>query len=403
MTSAPLDRRSVLLSSLLVLSLLPSLVLASPRSPSGKNFTGENPLGVSRPEFAATQEGMDLIYQRRYLEALDHFEGMGFDFPDSPVGPVGRSLVYQAQMFENYDFSRERSYKTELADAQVRLKRALKSSPHPEWIWFLNAVHLGVDAIYDVRKKRYLPAFDKAWDALEEIKKVERGAPDFEDVDLALGLYNYWRTVITESVDVLPPFGDKRSQGLAQIRNARDNGLLAQAPASFALTFSLIEKGDFKAAVKEGERTQKEYPGSVLNQLILAQAYRRARKYPEALAILDSVRTKHPEIQRVWFHIGDVHYKSRRNNGKAREAFLRYLKSDPVDDYKAYTYYRLGQLERRARNYDEAIRYLEKAIDLQPKFKRAKKQLEDVKKAKGRKQVEPRKGSTARLKIGRTG
>jgi hypothetical protein len=120
------------------------------------NFTGENPLGVSRAEFAMTQEGMELVYQRRYSEALEVFEECGIDFPDSPVGPVGRSLVWQAMMFENYDFSRERPYLTEYAEAKERLKRARRGRTSKSWLDFLEAVHLGLDAMYDIRKGRHI-------------------------------------------------------------------------------------------------------------------------------------------------------------------------------------------------------------------------------------------------------
>jgi tetratricopeptide (TPR) repeat protein len=393
--SVTLARALFLAVMFVALLILPELVFAEeaqlntdtqyssepPETPQPKKFTGENPLGVSRAEFGATQRGMDLIYQRKYPEALDHFEGMGMDFPDSPVGPIGRALVHQAAMFENYDFSRDRAYQTEVSEFRARLAPAQASSRAPEWIRFLNAVYLGVDAMYDIRKKRYVQAFDKAWEALEEIKRIRRGAPEFRDAELALGLYNYWRTVITESVKFLPPFGDRREEGLAQIRVAREEGLLAATPASFVLTFSLIEKGDLKAAIAEGERTHREYPDSLLNQLILAQAYRRAEKYDESLAVLKRLLTKHPEVERIWFQIAEAHYKSRKNNLAARKAYERYLESEPVNSYKAYTLYRLGQLESRARNYEAAISFYERALDLEPKFKRAKKRLEEAKKA----------------------
>jgi tetratricopeptide (TPR) repeat protein len=376
---------------LLSVSLLPAFASAGPRSPSGKHFSGENPLGVSRAEFAATQEGLDLIYQRRYPEALQHFEGVGIDFPDSPVGPIGRALVHQSAMFENYDFSRERAYQTEISEFKARLVPAQRSSRTPEWISFLNAVYLGVDAMYDVRKKHYVRAFDKAWDALEEVKRVRRGAPEFKDVELALGLYNYWRTVITEAVKVLPTFADRREEGLAQIRSAREHGLLAAIPASFALTFSLIEKGELKAAIAEGKRAEAEYPDSLLNQLILAQAYRRADDFDQSLALLKQLFAKHSDVPRIGFAIAEVHYKSRSNNPDAKAAYLRYLKSDPVPGYQAYTLYRLGQLESRARNYEAAIRLYEQALDIEPKFKRAKKRIEDAREALARKKERSQK------------
>jgi len=410
--SVTLARALFLTVMFVALLLLPELVFAEEsrgssetqdaseanETPPPKKFTGENPLGVSRAEFGATQLGMDLLYQRKYPEALHHFEGMGMDFPDSPVGPIGRALVHQAAMFENYDFSRDRAYQTEVSEFRARLAPAQASSRAPEWIRFLNAVYLGVDAMYDIRKKRYVQAFDKAWEALEEIKRVRRGAPEFRDAELAFGLYNYWRTVITESVKFLPPFGDRREEGLAQIRVAREEGLLAATPASFVLTFSLIEKGELKAAIAEGERTHREYPDSLLNQLILAQAYRRAEKYDESLAVLKRLLTKHPDVERIWFQIAEAHYKSRKNNLAARKAYERYLESEPVNSYKAYTLYRLGQLKSRARDYDAAIGLYERAVALEPKFKRAKKRLEEARKAKERGDDSRKKKTKARTR-----
>lgn len=370
----------ILLSFIAFVLLLPGLALAS-ESPSGKSFDGKNPLGVSRGEFAATQEGMDLIYQRRYEDALHHFERMGFEFPASPVGPIGRALVYQSEMFEEYNFNRERAYATEIEEFESRLRAAERRGRTPEWLAFLKGVYLGVDAMYDIRKGSYVKAFDKAWDALEEMKRIARRAPEFKDVQLALGVYNYWRTVITESVPFLPRFGNHRDKGLRQMREAREEGLLAATPASFALTFSLIEKGEHEAAISEAKRTGAEYPGSILNSLILAQAYRKAERYDEALTLLKGLLATHPKVQRTWFHIGEVHYKSRKNNVAARAAYERYLESGPTGGYKAYTLYRLGQLDSRARNYEGAIARYEAALVIEPKFKRAQKRLDDAKRS----------------------
>ncbi len=386
----------VLLIALAVTMLVPASALAGRRSPSGKNFTGENPIGVSRAQFAATQEGMDLIYQRRYPEALQVFEEAGIDFPDSPLGPIGRSLVWQAIMFENYDYAHERPYLTEYGEAKDRLKRAKRGSGEPKsWIYFLEAVHLGIDAMWDIRHDKFLPAFDKAWECMELLKKVERMEPDFVDVQLATGMYDYWRTAITEDVDVLPTFGDHRAEGLEKMRKAKSEGLLAGPPASLVLTYSYLDGKDYDAAIAEAKWAQERYPGNLLNELTLGRVYRRARKWDEALASFERVLEIDPNNKRVWFHIGEVHYKSRRNNTAAKEAYGRYLETKPIPAYESHTLYRLGMIERRARRYDEAIAYLERAVELNPKFKTAADRLEQVRKEKERKSTRsPSRGTT---------
>lgn len=375
--------------------LLPAFAVAAPAGGSARTHSGENPLGVARAEFAATQDGMELIYQRRYPEALQLFEEAGMDFPDSPLGPIGRGLVWQAIMFENYDFSHERAYLAEYAEAKDRIARAERGSSEPKaWIYFLTAVHLGVDAMWDIRHERYLPAFDKAWEALEGIKKVERMEPDFVDVKLATGMYDYWRTAITEEVDVLPSFGDHRAEGLAAMKLAKEQGLLASAPASLVLTYSYMEAHKYAEAIAEAKWAQERYPGNLLNEMTLGRVYRQAGKNEEALASFDRVLQIDPENKRVWFHIGEVHYKARRDPEAARAAYERYLKTDPLPYYRAHTLYRMGMLQRRARHYDEAIALMEQALAADPKLKMASDRLDELRQVKERRGSQRGSGKT---------
>ena len=108
--------------------VVPSVASAGTRLYSGREFTGKNPLGVDRDLFARTQDGLELLYLRRYDESLQVFERIGVDYPESPVRHVGRAVVYQARMFENMDYANERQYLQEHAEAE-RLFRALGRRP----------------------------------------------------------------------------------------------------------------------------------------------------------------------------------------------------------------------------------------------------------------------------------
>lgn len=391
-----IDRRQAILL-LAGASLGPSLAFAG-RTTSGKDFSGENPLGVPRAEFAAAQHGMDLIYQRRYNASLQVFEEAGVDFPDSPLGPVGRAIVWQAKMYEDYNFDHARAYRDEYGDGVLRLRRARRDRSRRAWNEFLEAVLLGLDAMWELRHKQYIDAFTKAWDAMELIKSVQRGAPEFHDVQLALGMYNYWRTAITESQEGLPSFGDHRDEGLAQMIHARDHGLLAVAPSSLVLTYSYLEKKDFKAAIAEAERVRKDYPTNILVEMTLGRVYRKAKQYDQSLAAFDRILKLDPRSKRVWFHIGETHYTAKDNHDGAKEAYEKYLATNPMPEYRAHTYYRLGMLEKRDRNWDGAIAWFEQSIDTYPKFKKAKVRLDETIAAKARKgetKATPRKGGSA--------
>jgi TolA-binding protein len=371
-----MTRRFLLLLALL---LVPSMAQAGlTKNYSGKNFNGENPLGVPRGEFAAAQEGMELIYQRKYSESLEVFEVAGIDFPDSPLGPVGRAIVYQAQMFENYDFSRDGAYKTEVAEATQIFKRIRRQRDRKSWNQFLEAVLLGMEAMYDVRHSDYLAAFNQAWDALELVKKVQRAEPDFHDPQLALGLYNYWRTVFTESVDGLPKFGDKRALGLQQMKQAKAKGLLAPAPASLCLTYSYMEQENWAEAETEALWARKRYPENLINEMTLGRVYRGAKKWTESLEAFANIQRFAPENTRVLWHIGETWYKSRKDNRSAFEAFKAYLETGPADEYKAHVQYRLGQVERRNRRYEQALYWLRAAEATNPKWKKPTERIAEV-------------------------
>jgi tetratricopeptide (TPR) repeat protein len=370
--------RSLALLVAVVLTI-PATSFAGPRLYSGKAFTGENPLGVDRNLFAQTQDALELMYQRRYDESLQAFERIGVNYPESPVQSVGRAVVYQARMFENFDYAYDRQYKQEYADSE-KLFRALGRSPtNKAWIYFLKAVHEGLDAMYLVRHRDYITGLNKAWAALEKMQKVEQMAPEFADVHFALGLYNFWRTAITEQTDYLPTFGDHKAEGLLQIQKARDHGFLAPAPAGLALAYSHMENKDWDAATKSIEWVQQRYPKNVMSEMTAGRIHRLAKRYNEAEEVLLGITKFAPDNHRVWFHIGEARYRSRKKNKGALEAYERYLASDPVDEYKGHTYFRMGLVKRRMRQYDESIAMLEKAVEYAGKWKSPAKRLAQVK------------------------
>ena len=341
-------------------------------------FTGENPLGVSRALFRYAQEGLDLMYRRRYPEALERFEEAGVDFPDSPLGPLGRAITYQSMMFENYDLRYARVYAQEAAEVEDRFRSMRGGERDRPWSQFLQGAFDGIEAIHLVRKDEYLSAFNRAWGAIEQMKKVVRAVPDFADAHLALGLYDYWRTVFTEQLDGLPSFGDHRAEGLAQMELARDQGLLAAAPASLSLAFSYLEAKDYDKALAEVQRVRESHPESIVNEMVGVRILRQARRWDAALEGVARVRQLDPTNTRVFWLLGEIHYKRRKDNAAARDAYQRYLDSGPLPEYRAHAQYRMGLIARRERKFDEAIRWLKRSSRSYPKFKRAKEKLAEV-------------------------
>jgi len=362
-------------------TLLLAIVLTIPAmSGHAREFTGENALGVETDLMQRTQQGLHLIYQREYKLALRHFREVGEIYPDSPAGPFGRSVVFQAMMLENFDYAYRDTYQVEAEKALALVERALKSPDQKAWNYFLYAGIVGLDGLDRVREGDYLTAFNKGWDALEAMKKAKRHAPEFADPDLGIGIYNYWRTAITGRVDFLPKFGDHRAEGIQQMEHARDNGMLVWAGASFALAYTYMEERDYDKAIAECLTVQAEYPASIINNMLLARIYTKSKSYDSAIATLERIQRTDPSNRRVLWHIGDTYYKSNRHNDEAKQAFIEYLEHSIPDPYRCHAEYRLGQIAQRQRDYAEAARRFERALQANPKYSPARKRLESVQK-----------------------
>lgn len=350
--SLPLPRFVVLAP---LAGLLAVCLMATPATAS--TFTGENPLGVSRVEFRSAQVGMDLVYQGRYPEALEHFELVGVDFPDSALGPVGRQVAYQAMAYEARSDRWDRSYRTEQSEAQERFRRSSRRGGQRSWNRFLEAIHLGLVALTDAREEHYLSALNNAWDAMERIKQVQRDEPEFHDVQLAFGLYNYWRSVYTERLDFLPSFGDRRAEGIAQMQLAKEKGLLAPAPASLALTYTHLDAKDITSARDEAVWAFEHYPTNLINTLLLGSIQKRQRNFSAARMTFSHAVAIAPQNSRAWSLLARELERRRDMRPRARKAYERTIELSRSAKEKDWARGRIASLDRRSeRDQDRRAR-----------------------------------------------
>jgi hypothetical protein len=166
-------------------------------------------------------DATDMLFQRDYSGSKKAFEAAGERWPHSGLGPVGQVLVYQAMMLENMDLKYEAQYENAAKRARQQLQQAMEVPGNEAWEAFIFGGVLGVDAIHAMRKGNYLSSLNRALDAMKSVNRAKKLAPEFKDPLLGDGLYNYWRTVITNSVRGLPSFEDHRKLGIQQSKTKR--------------------------------------------------------------------------------------------------------------------------------------------------------------------------------------
>ena len=315
------------------------------------------------PEFVhGIQSGLELIYLRRYNEARDHFATIETQYPNTAIRSVADTLVWQSLMLENFDYRYDKQYWTSSKQARRDLDAAMEIPGNEAWEHLLMGAILGIESIHTMRQAHYLSALQLAFQAMDQVERSRAAAPDFVDLKLADGLYNYWRTVVTMNSKMLPDFGDHRVQGIEEMQLVEDAGLFIRPMATLSLAFSWMEENDMKAAATSCARNQRLYPDNIINNIVTGMVSIFRRDYDNALAVLDHVHEIDGDNARAHYWKGLAYLRSNRVP-QAKTEFQTYLATEHLEKYqKASTNYRLGQVFAREQAWGEAADHYEAAI-----------------------------------------
>ncbi len=351
---------------------------------SAEVYVGAKVLDMPAAFVAGIQQGLELVYLRKYDEALAHFRELDKAQP-SPTGiaEVADTVIWQARMLENFDYRYDKEYWNSSKEAKAAVYASLERPGQDAWDHLLLAGVLGVEAIHTMRQSHYLSALRLAFQAMDHIGRSRAAAPDFIDLQLADGLYNYWRTVVTMSSSMLPDFGDHRARGIEQMARVEREGVFMGPMATLSLAFTWMEEKDWNKAAAACEKNRKAYPDNVINNLVtgMVQIYRR--KYQDAIAAFDHVHRVDPSNDRAHYWRG-VALMRKGDLDAAKRELHTYLGSEHLEKSQlAYVHYRLGQAHAKAEEYAEAVDFYAKAakIDGHKGAKRALSRLKERKKA----------------------
>jgi tetratricopeptide (TPR) repeat protein len=325
---------------------------------------GAKQLAMDPAFVAGIQVGLEKLYRREYAETKAHFVALEAKYPNTGVAAVVDVLVWQARMLENFDFEYDAQYRAASKTARAALDHALDTPGNEAWEHFLYAGVVGIESIHTVRTGSYLPALQLAFEAMDHVATTRELAPDFTDLLLADGMYNYWRTVLTQSSKILPDFGDARAEGLQQMAEVESKGIFLGAPATLSLTFSYIEEGRNDLALGRCQHNRARYPDNVINNLLTGTVYIYLRKYPDALRIFDEVHADAPDNRRVHYWRGVALLRGGQDEGSESE-FKTYLGSPYLEKWQqSSTWWRLGQLYQRGKRYADADAAFSSAVDI---------------------------------------
>ena len=350
-------------------------------------YEGARVLNMDVKFVATCYDAVQLVYNRRYSEAKAAFEAAQRRYPDSALGPIGKVLIYQALMLENLDFSFEKQYELAAKQARQQLAQALEVRGNDAWENFILGGVLGIDAIHSMRRGNYLTSLNRALEAMKAIDRAKQLAPEFPDLKLGDGLYNYWRTVISRSVKGLPDFADKRKLGIEQMEYVQDNGIFLGPAATFALTYTWLEEGALKRATQSALLNHRAYPDNVVNNIMLGRLFMYRRKYQSSEKYFQAAVRVSPENRRVYYFMTRM-YLRQKSLSKAETSIDKYLEFDLSKRDRARALMQKSLIYYRRKNWDTAESLADQAWKI-GKLKRAKKRIASIKRAREREANKP--------------
>lgn len=260
---------------------------------------------------ALTDQGLHLLWDGYYDEALEIFDKVERLVPDSPAGSLLKAGTYWWKMFKlsgdlqrlhtmdalqtdrsPFDQAFAQSVDKAIALAAADVKR---NKADAQAYFYLGSAYGLKSQLEGARSKTLASAglSKKMKKNLDTCLSLKR---DTYDVYLGLGLYNYYVDTLSS---VLKPFrallllpGGDRKKGLEYLNVAKDKGAHVAADACFylaAIYASPAEK-NYSEGLALAVELHKQYPNNPIFHLLLAQIYQNMGDRAKAKATFDEIQ-----------------------------------------------------------------------------------------------------------------
>lgn len=323
-------------------------------------------------------EAQRFLFERNYDAALKVFQDMEREHPESPTGAFGQMAVWQLRMFENLDFR----FRAEYEEAQRRFEKIVdefsKMRTVEAWDLLIAGAGLGMRGFFFLRDGKWFRAFGSAIRAVRFLRQAAWQDPNFIDPRLGIGMYDYWRSVLTTELYFLPFFGDRRKEGIEAVKLVMARGQYTIDLAKANLATIYIEERRYNEAITLLDNLLDTYPQNIILRQFKARAYMVQRSYDLAIKEHRQVLEIDPGITKSWFFIGYAAAQRAGTRDTAIEALEKYLGTSPEKKWEANTHSWLGRIFELKGDRIRAKEEYEKAVELDPELRTARDGLKRV-------------------------
>ena len=227
--------------------------------------------------------GIDACFRENYPLAEEKFKQIISKAPQDPAGYFFLAMLYQAQMIDYENDFKEKDFYKNINIAKKFAKARIKNNKKDAWGYLFLGNAYAAKAIYKARKGNWWSGLNNGLRAKSALKEAVKHDPELYDAYVSLGSYHYWASVATKALWWFPFIGDRREEGITEMKLGQEGSIFSQDAAANGLIWIYINEKRFDQAISLAEKMQNKYPEGKSFLWALATAYYEKSDWSNAL------------------------------------------------------------------------------------------------------------------------
>jgi tetratricopeptide (TPR) repeat protein len=311
--------------------------------------------------------------------AHQHFKEVLDSQPFHPLAPMAELATEWLVNQEDHGFQKGNELLASRIDGVLDIYRAkLKAKPNNGELEFYSGCTYGLKARLSLGEKDYWGVLINGYNAIRYIKAADRHQPDFVELKLPFGVFNYYVGISKGYMQIaswIMNTSGSKDDGLAQMAHSAKNARYGCYEARSILAMvTLYFEGDYQTSLKYSKMMADEFPDNPYYNYLAGEALIQMKRYAEAEVQIKKIRKLLPILKPKTHseYVSKLHQLEgslalRRGDLKTAEKELRAV----VDNYDqemdvqlGFACLWLGNVYDLQGNRTQAVRYYKQAYDL---------------------------------------
>jgi tetratricopeptide (TPR) repeat protein len=233
--------------------------------------------------------GIEYVYTEKFKQAEDEAKKLIDENPEHPAGYFFMAVAVDAWMAYYQSSKREEEF-YRCCDLTIdKGERWLAKDPSDAWVKFFVGGADGYKGTYESRYERWITSFRHGWKGVSTLMDLYKTNPEIHDINFGVGTYHYWRSSLTKMLWWMPGVGNKCSEGIKELYDAKNFGVFTKITACVNLIAILINEKRYEEAAKICDEMLLKYPTTLAFCWGKAQALFGLERYEDAKQVYEYI------------------------------------------------------------------------------------------------------------------